>query len=126
MSGSTYTTALAGQASLSINGTPWNIQGELTWSPSGNVNETLKGQTAVEGFSTMPQQGYIQATLRDAPSQKVSALQGASGLTVIATLANGKVITAVNAWHVETITLNTQEGTFEVRFEAVEVTEDTV
>ncbi|OUJ03199.1 phage tail tube protein [Acetobacter cibinongensis] len=126
MSGSVYRGPLAGVASLTINGEPWSIVGELQWQPSGLVNETLKGQSSVEGFSSMPGQGFIQATLRDRRDRKVSSFQGASGLEVVAVLANGKVITAVNAWHVEAINLNTQEGTFEFHVESDTVTEDTV
>lgn len=74
----------------------------------------------------MPGQGFIQATLRDRRDAKVSDLQGASGLTVILELANGKVITAVNAWQTENINVNTQEGTFELHVESDVVTEDTV
>jgi len=117
---------LAGWAALTINGVQWNVVGELTYQASGFQNETLKGQTAVEGPQTMPVQGFLSAQLRDRPDMKVSAFQGANGVTAVATLANGKVITVVNGWHVETISLNTQEGTFEVRFESDVVTEDTV
>jgi hypothetical protein len=74
----------------------------------------------------MPGQGFIQVTLRDRRDRKVSDFQGASGLEVIAVLANGKVITCVNGWQVEQINLNTQEGTFELKVESDTVTEDTV
>ncbi|BBC78730.1 phage tail tube protein [Acetobacter orientalis] len=123
---SVYRGPLAGSASLTINGEAWNVVGELQWQPSGDVNETLKGQSTVEGFQSMPGQGFIQATLRDRRDRKVSDFQGASGLEVIAVLANGKVITAVDGWQVEQINLNTQEGTFELKVESATVTEDTV
>ena len=117
---------LAGSASLTINGVPWNVVGDLAYMPSGYKNETLKGQTTVEGFSTMPQEGYIAATLRDQRTQPISQFQGASGLTVIGTLANGKVITCTNGWVTELGELKTQEGTFEIHIESGDVTEDTV
>lgn len=117
---------LAGTATLTINGDAWSVVGEAQWQAAGMVNETLKGQSAVEGFSAMPGQGFIQATLRDRRDAKASALQGASGLTVILELANGKVITAVDAWQTENINVNTQEGTFELHVESDTVTEDTV
>ncbi|GCD53036.1 phage tail tube protein [Acetobacter pasteurianus] len=126
MSGSLYRGPLAGVASLTINGVPFNVVGELQWQPSGNQNETLKGQTTVEGFSSMPNQGFIQATLRDRRDMKISDLQGGSGFDVVATLANGKIITCVNGWQVEVINVNTQEGTFEFRVESDTMTEDTV
>ncbi|KAA8387040.1 phage tail protein [Acetobacter tropicalis] len=121
-----YRGPLAGLATITINGDVWSVVGEAQWQASGLVNETLKGQSAVEGFASMPGQGFIQATLRDRRDAKVSDLQGASGLTVILELANGKVITAVDAWQTENINVNTQEGTFELHVESDTVTEDTV
>jgi hypothetical protein len=123
---SVYRGPLAGSASLTINGEPWSVVGELQWQAVGNVNETLKGQSTVEGFQSMPGQGFIKATLRDRRDRRVSDFQGASGLEIVAVLANGKVITCVDGWQVEQISLNTQEGTWELKVESGTVTEDTV
>ncbi|CAM2760909.1 phage tail protein [Komagataeibacter xylinus] len=126
MSGTVYRGPLGGLATLTINGIPFNVVGEAQWQASGDVNETAKGQTMVEGFTVMPGEGFIQATLRDRRDFAVSSLQGASGLTVVLVNANGKVITADDAWHTERITVNTQEGTFEFHVDSATVTEDTV
>ncbi|MGS0648029.1 phage tail tube protein [Komagataeibacter melomenusus] len=126
MSGTVYRGPLGGIATLTINGIPFNVVGEAQWQASGDVNETAKGQTAVEGFTAMPGEGFIQATLRDRRDFAVSSLQGASGLTVVLVNANGKVITANDAWHTERIAVNTQEGTFEFHVDSATVTEDTV
>ena len=117
---------LAGSASLTINGVPWDVVGELSYMPSGYKNETLKGQTRVEGFSSMPMEGYISATLRDRNDQPLSQFAGASGLTLVGVLNNGKVITCNNGWVTELGALNTQEGTFDLHVESGDVTEDTV
>lgn len=122
---SSYRGPLAGTASLTINGEAWSVVGELQWQAAGDVNETLKGQSSVEGFQVMPGEGFIQASLRDRRDKKVSDFQGAKGLTVIAVLANGKIITVVNGWQVDRINPNTQEGTFELKVESDTVTEDT-
>ncbi|MFT9016412.1 MAG: phage tail tube protein [Acetobacter sp.] len=122
---SSYRGPLAGAASLTINGEAWSVVGELQWQAAGDVNETLKGQSSVEGFQVMPGEGFIQASLRDRRDKKVSDFQGAKGLTVIAVLANGKIITVVNGWQVDRINPNTQEGTFELKVESDTVTEDT-
>jgi len=124
MSGTT--TPLAGAASLTINGDAWSVVGDLAYMPSGSKNETLKSQTAVEGFSQMPQEGYLSATLRDRADKKLSDFQGASGLTVVATLNNGKVVTVTNGWVTELGELKTQEGSFDIHIESADVTEDTV
>ncbi|WP_281700942.1 phage tail tube protein [Acetobacter malorum] len=121
-----YRGPLAGLATFTVNGVAWNVVGEAQWQASGNVNETLKGQSAVEGFSTMPGQGFLQLTLRDRPDAKASDFQGASGLDGVLEQANGKVITVVDGWQTENINVNTQEGTFELHIESDTVTEDTV
>ncbi|AQS88271.1 phage tail tube protein [Neoasaia chiangmaiensis NBRC 101099] len=126
MSGSVYRGPLAGTATCTINGEPWSIVSECQYQPSGDVNETLKGQSAVEGFSVMPQQGFVQMTLRDRRDRDVSAFQGASGLTIVIVQANGKVVTCTNGWQTEAINLNTQEGTFELHVESDSVTVDVV
>lgn len=124
MSGTNF--PLGGTASLTINGDPWDVVGDLAYMPSGSKNETLKGQTRVEGFSIMPQEGYISGTLRDRRDRKLSDFQGASGVTAVGVLANGKVITCTNGWVTELGELKTQEGTFELHIESNDVTEDTV
>ncbi|GBQ32279.1 phage tail protein [Gluconacetobacter azotocaptans] len=121
-----YRGPLSGQATLTINGEVFNIVGEAQHQASGPVNETLKGQSAVEGFSTMPGEGFIQATLRDRPDFDATSLQGASSLTVVMVKVNGQIVTAVNAWQTERINVNTQEGTFEFHCESDTVTVDVV
>ena len=126
MSGSVYRGPLAGTATATINGVVYNVVGECQYQAAGMQNETLKGQSTVEGFSAMPGQGFIQATLRMRRDRRVGDLQGASGLTVVLTLANGVVVTCVNGWQTEELNVNTQEGTFELHVESDTVTEDTV
>lgn len=126
MSGTTYRGPLGGTATLSVNGTEFNVVGDAQWQATGNVNETAKGQSEVEGFTQMPGEGFIQATCRDRRDFAVSTLQGASGLDVILVQANGKVITCNNGWQTERINVNTEAGTFELRVESNVVTEDTV
>lgn len=91
---------LAGWASFTINGEVWNVVGDLEYRPSGMTNETLKGQSAVEGFGQMPVEGEISATIRDRDDRRIGDLQGASGFTIIAELANGKVVTGTDMWQV--------------------------
>ncbi|QNT79442.1 phage tail tube protein [Entomobacter blattae] len=117
---------LAGLATLTINGEDWSVVSDLSYMPSGLVNETLKGQTRVEGYSAMPGEGYVSATLRDRNDRKLSDYKGASGLTVIARLANGKIVTCNNGWVTDFEELKTQEGTFSIKFVSDDVSEDVV
>lgn len=126
MSGTVYRGPLAGLATATINGVAWNVVGECQYQAAGLQNETLKGQSAVEGFSTMPVQGFVQMTLRDRRDANPLDFQGASGLTIIIEQANGKIITVDDGWQVENINVNTQEGTFELKVESASVVVDTV
>ncbi|GBQ08011.1 phage tail tube protein [Saccharibacter floricola] len=117
---------LAGWASFTINGEVWNVVGDLEYRPSGMTNETLKGQSAVEGFGQMPVEGEISANIRDRDDKRIADLQGASGFTIIAELANGKVVTGSDMWQVENLTVSTQESTFKLTFHGTSVIEETV
>lgn len=126
MSGTVYRGPLAGLATATINGVSWNVVGECQYQAAGLQNETLKGQSAVEGFSTMPVQGFVQMTLRDRRDANPLDFQGASNLTIVVQQANGKIITVDDGWQVENINVNTQEGTFELKVESASVVVDTV
>jgi hypothetical protein len=117
---------LAGVASFTIDGDPWDEVGDLEYSPSTVTRETLKGQTAVEGFSEMPQQGYISANLRDRPDETVYSLNGITSSTIVAILANGKTVYGTGMWQTGEIGVRTQEASFSIRFESDSVTESTV
>jgi hypothetical protein len=121
MSGSNL--RLAGVAALTIDGAPWNVVGDLEYSPTTVIRETLKGQTQVEGYSEMPQQGSITANLRDQGGTTVASLNALTNSTIIAQLANGKTVYGAPMWQVGEIAVNTQEGTFKVTFEGPEVIE---
>lgn len=118
-------TRLAGVAAFTIDGATWNVVGELEYSPTTVVRETLKGQSAVEGYSEMPTQGYISATLRDQGGASIAALNGITASTIIAQLANGKTIYATPMWQVGELAVNTQEATFSLRLEGPSVIEET-
>lgn len=117
---------LAGVAAITIDGDAWDVVGDLEYSPSTVARETLKGQTAVEGYSEMPQQGYMSMRLRDRSDETVYSLNGKTGSTIIAQLANGKTVYGYSLWQTGEIGVNTQEATFQIRFEGPNVVESTV
>ena len=121
------TAPLAGGASLTINGEAWSVVSDLEYMPSGSKQETLKGQTAVEGFSSMPAEGYVSMTLRDRSDRRISDFRvPGARFTVIGVLNNGKVVTCTSGWVTELGALKTAEGTFDLHVESGDVTEDTV
>lgn len=116
---------LAGVVALTINGDAWDVAGDLEYSPSTVVRETMKGQSRVEGYSEMPQQGFISMNLRDRADAAVFDLNQATDVTIVAQLANGKTVYGSGMWQVGEIGVRTQEATFTIRFESDSVTETT-
>ena len=125
MSGTT-SRRLAGIASMTVDGDPWDVASDLVWQSVSVVRETMKGQTAVEGYSEMPTQCFIGATLRDRSDASVASFNQMTSVTILVTQANGKQIYGANMWCTEVGEVRTQEGTFSVRFEGTQVTEDVV
>jgi hypothetical protein len=111
---------------MTIDGDTWDIVSDLAYSCVSLTRETLKGQTAVEGYSEMPTQQFISCTLRDRGDHAIKNFNGMTNTTVICTLANGKQVYGANMWCTEVGEVRTQEGTFTIRFEGTQVTEETV
>ncbi len=111
---------------MTINGDAWDVVSDLVWQPTMVQRETLKGQTAVEGYSEMPMQGMIGAKLRDRPDASVQALNGLTNATIVVTQANGKTISGAGMWNTELGEVNTQEGSFSIKFEGANVTEGVI
>lgn len=115
--------AIGGYATLTIDGEVWNAK-DIKLTVNGFKRETVVAQTAVAGFTKMPTQGSISATLFDRKDKPISEMMDKETATVIARFVTGKVVTGSNMWLIEQPELNTQDGTFEVKFEGVEVVED--
>lgn len=114
---------LAGVAYLTVDGTTYMLAADLTYSPSSVTRDTLTGMDGVHGYSEKPKAGFISGTFRDAGSLSVAAFNAMTNVTVTVELANGKVVTARNAWTVDAQEVKAAEGTFDVKFEAPQVEE---
>ena len=114
---------LAGITGLTIDGTPMMVVSDVTWSPVRWRRETLAGLDSIHGFSEVPLQGYIEATLRDAGDLSVESFNEMRCVEVLVTLANGKVVGGANMWCVSALEVRAAEGTFQVRFDGTDVVE---
>ncbi len=115
---------LAGIAQISIDGVSYLLAGELTYQVSSVTRETLTGQDGVHGFAEKPMPGMISGTFRDAFDLSVAAFNAMTDVTVTAQLNNGKLIVGRNMWTVEAQQVKTEEGTFEVKWEGQDVSEN--
>ena len=114
---------LAGIVSFSIDGAVWNVTDACEYTPNMAERTTLKGQSAVEGYSEMPKEGRISATLRDRGDATVQSLNGLTNSTIVVQAANGKTITGAGMWQTGDIRVATKEATFTIEFEGPQVTE---
>lgn len=114
---------LAGITGLTIDGTPYMVVSDVTWSPMRFRRETLAGLDAIHGFSEVPVQGYVEATVRDAGDLSVQSFNDMTCVEVLVSLANGKVVGGANMWCVSVLEVRAAEGTFQVRFDGVDVSE---
>jgi Phage tail tube protein len=115
---------LAGITGLTIDGTAYMVVSDVTWSPARWKRETLVGLDSVHGFSEVPIQGYVEATLRDSGAIKVGDFNDMRCVEVLVSLANGKVVGGANMWNTSTIEVRAAEGTFQVRFDGMDVSEN--
>ena len=114
---------IAGGASLTVDGEPYNITAS-DYRVSASKAETMKGQTKVEGYSEMPMEGFISATVRLQPGQSSAKLVGARAGTVVLVRRSGQTVYGSNMWQTEEAGTSTVEGTMQVKFEGETVTED--
>ena len=114
---------LAGITSLTIDGTAYMVVSDVTWSPAKWKRDTLVGLDAVHGFSEVPIQGYVEATLRDSGTISVADFNLMRCVEVLVTLATGKIVGGANMWNTSALEVRAAEGTFVVRFDGIDVSE---
>lgn len=113
---------LAGIASVTIDGQSFSIVGEGTYVLSASTRATLKGQSGVEGYSEMPNEGKISWKGRDSSSVDIAALNDAVNATIVLSLANGKTIIGRNMWRTgDPVSVNTEDGSFSIEFDGPDV-----
>jgi hypothetical protein len=99
------------------------VVSDVTWSPARWKRETLVGLDTVHGYSEVPLQGYIEATLRDSGAISVGDFNDMRCVEVLVTLANGKTVGGSNMWNTAALEVRAAEGTFQVRFDGQTVGE---
>ena len=114
---------LAGVTGLTIDGNAYMVVSDVTWSPGVWKRETLTGLDSVHGFSEVPLAGFIEATLRDSSDITVGDFTAMRCVEVMITLANGKVVGGANLWNTTALEVRAAEGTFQVKFEGTDISE---
>jgi hypothetical protein len=117
------TNRVAGVATLTVDGQSYALRGQFGYRVSKVNRSTIAGQDDIHGYKEMPVQGHIKCQLTDTHGLSVSSLNAMTNVTVVAELANGKVIVGRNMWTVDAQDVDTVEAIVEVMWESADVSE---
>lgn len=117
---------IAGTAQVTVDGATYQLEGSLKYSVSTVKREAMIGKDGFHGWKETPVTGSISMSLRDAGNLTVANFNAMRNSTVVATLANGKIITGRNMGTTDAQEVDTDDAKFDVKFEGPEVVEQTV
>lgn len=123
MAGDT-TNRLAGTAYVTVDGVSVMVVGQFKYRPSKVERSTLTGMDSVHGYKEKPIPGYISCQLRDSGGTTVLNLNEQTNVNVVAELANGKTIIGRGLWTTGAQEVESEDATFDVRWEGADVTEN--
>lgn len=106
----------AGVAYLTIDGTAYDVAGDLAYDPTLFNREGLIGQSGPQGFKEMHKFGVISCKIRDAGNMTVGEFNNLTDSTIVCRLANGKTVSGSNMFQTGEIKVDSAEGTFDVTF----------
>ena len=117
---------IAGTAQVTVDGTTYQLEGGLKYSPSTVKREAMMGMDGFHGWKETPVPGSITMSIRDAGDLTVGAFNAMRNATIVASLANGKTVTGRNMGATDAQEVDAEEAKFEVKFEGPQVSEQTV
>ena len=117
---------IAGVAQITVDGATYQLEGGLKYSPSSVKREAMVGQDGFHGWKETPVTGSISMSIRDAGNMSVATFNSIRNATVVASLANGKIVTGRNMGTTDVQEVDTEDAKFEVKFEGPLVSENTV
>lgn len=110
---------IAGICYVKVDGAQYAARGSFEVQPFTTKKEAVVGSDAPHGFKEMPIVPHIKGKFTDLPGISVSALQNITQSTITIECANGKTYILRDAWVRDEITVNTEEGEYEVTFEGL-------
>ncbi len=108
---------LSGTAYFKVDGVAYSIAGSITISLGNTQRESLVGHDGYHGIKEMPAVPSMEVQFRDFSNIDLNVLERATDVTVTAELISGKVGILRNATQVNKLELNSEDGTYTVRFE---------
>lgn len=115
---------LAGTAYVTVNGVTVMVAGQFKYRSSKVERSSLVGMDSVHGYKEKPIVGFISCQLRDGGGTSVLGINEQTNVNVIVELANGKTIIGKSLWSTGAPEVDSEEATFDVRWEGADVTEN--
>ena len=109
--------AIAGTVYFKVDGTQYSVAGPVTCSLGDTTREILVGHDGVHGVKEMPKVPFVEVQIRDFPDVDLNKVEKLKDVTITVELISGKVGTLREAWQVNGIELNSEDGTYTLRFE---------
>lgn len=107
---------IAGVATVRIDGAQMALKGKFKYQINRVKRERLVGQDGVHGYKEMPEAPHITGEVMDMPGTRVRRLEDIVNATIQLDLANGKTIVLRNAWWEDASEVDTEEGSYPVKF----------
>lgn len=107
---------IAGTAYVKVDAEQIPIKGKWKYQVNTVKRETIVGQDAVHGYKEMPVAPFVQGDVTDMPGTLVKRFEAVRDATITLHLANGKTILIRNAWWEDTSEVDSEEGTYPVKF----------
>jgi len=117
---------IAGTAQFTVDGTTYQLVGNMKYSPSSVKREAMMGLDGFHGWKETPIPGRMSMTVRDAGDLTVANFNVMRNVTVVFTLANGKIVTGRNMGAVDDQEVETEDAKFDVNMQGPQVSEQTV
>ncbi|WP_353191412.1 phage tail tube protein [Pandoraea pnomenusa] len=111
---------IAGTAYTTIDGTNYQLEGQLKYDLGKVTRESLAGQDTVHGFSEKPKAPSISMSIRDSGGLDLAKINAMRSVTLVLELANGKTVIGRNMWTVEAQEVDTTEAKFDAKFEGLQ------
>jgi len=108
---------IAGTATVAINGQTFEVGGAFSWSSFTVKFEAISGMsTNFAGYKETPIPAQIEFQGFDYNNFPLSNFQGMNDVTIVANLANGKVITGQDMTITDAVVADVATGEIKMRF----------
>lgn len=114
---------MAGTAYATVDGLTVMVVGQFKYSPSKVERSSLTGMDTVHGYKEKPCAPFISWQGRDSGGTSIAKINDSTRVNIVVELANGKTIIGENMWSVNVQEVDSEEATFDCRWEGGSVTE---